>query len=60
MIYVSSEWFVDIKNESKVYNLLNKETDVVMDNDDVYNELTKMGENVIADKYRQGLLIGYK
>lgn len=60
MIYVPSEWFVDVKNESKVYNLLNKETDVVMDNDDIYNELTKMGENVIADKYRQGLLIGYK
>lgn len=60
MIYVPSKWFVDVKNESKVYNLLNKETDVVMDNDDVYNELTKMGENVIADKYRQGLLIGYK
>lgn len=60
MIYVPSEWFVDVKNESKVYNLLNKETDVVMDNDDTYNELTKMGENVIAGKYRQGLLIGYK
>lgn len=60
MIYIPKNWFSKSENESKVYNLINKETDVIVDIGDVYNKLIEMGEHVIAEKYKQGFLIGYK
>lgn len=60
MIYIPSDWFIDKKNESKVYRLINKETDIVSGPDTVYRKLMELGEITIAEKYRNGELIGYR
>ena len=59
MIYIADEWIRDQKNRPKIFNLINKDTDIILNEEnpeDIYNALMEMGEDIVAERYRRGEL----
>lgn len=60
MIYIPNDWIVNINNISSIQEIFNKYyyTDLVKDgfnrDDIVLNELNKLGESILVDKFKNG------
>lgn len=61
MFYVPNEWIKNKDNEPKIHEILNKHfyTDINVDVNLVIKELKDIGETIIIEKLKDGLLISF-
>ncbi len=59
MIYLPGEWLIKKENEDLVFEILDKfaATDLILEGEpkvDVLGELEKIGETIVAEKFKEG------